>query len=100
LTATGLAIGTPAYMSPEQATGDPNVDHRTDIYAFGCLAYELLAGAAPFAGRSIPQMVAAHITEAPDPVERRRPAISFGLAALVARCLAKDPADRPQTANH
>ena len=99
LTGTGLAIGTPAYMSPEQATGDPNVDHRADIYAFGCLAYELLAGAPPFAGRGIPQIVAAHITEDPDPVERRRPAVPFELASLVARCLAKDPADRPQSAN-
>jgi serine/threonine-protein kinase len=96
LTGTGLAIGTPAYMSPEQATGDANTDHRADIYSFGCLAYELLAGSAPFAGRTPQQTVAAQITEHPDPVERRRPAVPWQLSALVARCLAKNPADRPQ----
>ena len=98
LTGTGLAIGTPAYMSPEQATGDRSADHRTDIYAFGCLAYELLAGESPFAGRGIPQLVAAHITEIPEAVGRRRPAVPPALAALVMRCLEKDPADRPQSA--
>ena len=95
LTGTGLAIGTPAYMSPEQATADPATDHRTDIYAFGCLAYELLTGAPPFAGRGgVAQVAAAHITEDPEPVARHRPGVPASLAALVERCLAKSPADR------
>jgi serine/threonine-protein kinase len=82
LTATGLAIGTPAYMAPEQATGDPRTDHRADIYAFGCLAYELLAGSPPFAGRPAHAMIAAHASESPDPVERRRPAVPRQAAPL------------------
>jgi serine/threonine-protein kinase len=99
LTATGITVGTPAYMAPEQASADPKVDHRADIYSFGCLAYELLTGAAPFAGRSPQAMIKAHLTEDPDPVERRRTTVSWPLAALVARCLAKNPADRPQSAS-
>jgi serine/threonine-protein kinase len=99
LTATGLAIGTPAYMAPEQATGDPRTDHRADIYAFGCLAYELLAGSPPFVGRPAHAMIAAHASESPDPVERRRPAVPWQAATLVNRCLAKNPADRPQNAS-
>ncbi len=98
LTGTGLAIGTPLYMAPEQASGDPNVDHRADIYAFGCLAYELFSGTAPFYGRTPSATIAAHLTEAPDPVERRRPAVPWQVATLVNRCLAKNPADRPQNA--
>ena len=99
VTATGIALGTPAYMSPEQAAADPGVDHRADIYAFGCLAYEVLTGSPPFAGRRAQAMAAAHATEAPDSVERRRPAVSPPLAALVMRCLEKRPADRPQRAS-
>ncbi len=98
LTATGLAVGTPGYIAPEQASGDPQTDHRADIYSFGCLAYELFSGSAPFAGRSPHQTIAAQMTETPDPVERRRPALSPQLAALVTRCLAKSAADRPQSA--
>ena len=98
LTATGIALGTPAYMAPEQASGESDVDQRADIYAFGCLAYELLTGGAPFAGRTAQQLIAAHLTAAPDPVERRRPAVPPELASLVARCLEKNPADRPQDA--
>jgi serine/threonine-protein kinase len=98
MTGTGISVGTPAYMSPEQATADPRVDHRADIYAFGCLAYELLTGTPLFAGRSPQAMIAAHITESPEPLERRRASVPQPLAALVARCLAKNPADRPQRA--
>ena len=98
LTGTGMTLGTPAYMAPEQATGDPRIDHRVDIYAFGCLAYELLTGAPPFAGRSMQAAIAAHIAEAPVPVERQRAGVPQSLASLVARCLAKNPADRPQSA--
>ncbi|MDP9203621.1 MAG: tetratricopeptide repeat protein, partial [Gemmatimonadota bacterium] len=98
LTGLGISLGTPAYMAPEQATADPLVDHRADIYAFGVMAYEMLTGALPFVGRSIQATLAAHAIEKPEPVERRRPGIPPALAALVMRCLEKRPADRQQTA--
>ncbi|MDF3052631.1 MAG: protein kinase [Geminicoccaceae bacterium] len=97
LTVTGLAVGTPAYMSPEQATGSA-VDARTDVYAVGCVLYEMLAGNPPFAGRAPPALLAAHATETPEPISTRRPTVPGRLAALVMRCLEKSPADRPQTA--
>jgi tRNA A-37 threonylcarbamoyl transferase component Bud32 len=99
LTSMGLALGTPAYMAPEQATGDPQTDHRADIYALGVMAYEMLTGRAPFAGRSPQATLAAHAVEMPEPIERLRPATPPALAALVMQCLAKRPADRPQSAN-
>jgi serine/threonine-protein kinase len=98
LTSVGIALGTPAYMAPEQGAGDPSTDHRADIYAFGVLAYEVFAGQPPFAGRAAAALIAAHATEAPTPLERLRPSIDGRLAALVMRCLEKRPADRPQTA--
>src|SRR5204863_10114350 len=73
LTQLGTSIGTPAYMAPEQAAGDPDVDHRADIYAFGCLAYELLAGRPPFHGRSPQRVLSAHMSEMPQPVAELRP---------------------------
>jgi serine/threonine protein kinase len=98
LTSLGVALGTPAYMAPEQATASPNTDHRADIYSLGVVTYEMLTGAPPFAGRSAPQTLAAHVVEEPEPVERRRPAVPPMLAGLVRDCLAKRPADRPQRA--
>ena len=98
LTGLGVALGTPAYMAPEQASADPSTDNRADIYAFGATAYEMLVGRSPFAGRSSQQMLAAHATESPLALERARPAVPPALAALVMRCLEKRPADRPQTA--
>jgi serine/threonine-protein kinase len=98
LTQAGTSIGTPAYMAPEQAAGDPATDHRADIYSFGCVAYELLAGHPPFTGRSSHQLVRAHMTETPRPIDELRPDVSFGLAELVMRCLEKEPERRPQTA--
>ena len=98
LTSVGVALGTPAYMAPEQATANPNTDHRADIYAVGVVAYELLTGSQPFAGRSPQAVLAAHVVEDPEPVERRRPAVPPLLATLVRDCLAKRPAERPQTA--
>jgi TolB-like protein/Tfp pilus assembly protein PilF/tRNA A-37 threonylcarbamoyl transferase component Bud32 len=98
VTSLGVALGTPAYMAPEQASADPNVDHRADIYAFGVLAYELLTGQTPFSGRTPQGLLAAHVTELPEPVQKRRAALPSALAALVMRCLEKRPADRPQTA--
>ena len=99
LTQAGTSPGTPAYMSPEQAAGDPSLDARSDIYAFGVVAYELLAGEHPFAHRqSVQAMVAAHLTEAPRPLGARAAGVPQELAALVMRCLAKNPEDRPASA--
>jgi eukaryotic-like serine/threonine-protein kinase len=97
LTTMGVALGTPSYMSPEQATADPAIDHRADIYALGIVAYELLSGRLPFSGTP-QQVLAAHVTETPDPVQKHRPGISPALSNAVMRCLAKLPADRWQTA--
>jgi hypothetical protein len=99
LTSLGVALGTPAYMSPEQAAAEPNIDHRSDIYSFGILAYELLAGASPFAGRPVAVQLKAQVTEDPESLARRRPSVPAALAELIARCLQKRPADRPQTAD-
>jgi serine/threonine-protein kinase len=98
LTSMGIALGTPAYMAPEQATADPTTDHRADIYAFGLIAYELLTGQAPFAGRNAQSLIAAHVMETPEPVVSRRSATPAALATIVMRCLEKHPADRPQRA--
>jgi serine/threonine-protein kinase len=98
ITGLGIALGTPAYMAPEQAAADPAADHRCDIYAFGVMAYEILTGSLPFVGRSTQAVLAAHAIETPETIERRRPGIPRPLAALVMRCLEKRPADRPQSA--
>jgi len=96
LSQTGMGLGTPAYMAPEQAMGDPATDHRADIYAFGCLAFELLTGAPPFAEPSVHQIVAAHLTRLPRPLSDVRPEVPASISELVARCLAKLPDERPQ----
>jgi TolB-like protein/Tfp pilus assembly protein PilF len=98
MTSLGIALGTPAYMSPEQASADPSIDQRADIYSFGALAYEMLTGHPLFTGRSPQALLAAHATEAPEPVTRRRASVNPALASLVMRCLEKRPADRPQSA--
>ena len=97
LTQLGTSLGTPAYMSPEQAAGDPMVDHRADIYSLGCMAYELLTGKPPFADRAPARMLAAHISETPVQVASLRPDVPPALDQLVMRCLEKDPALRPQS---
>ncbi|HTA75004.1 MAG TPA: protein kinase [Gemmatimonadaceae bacterium] len=99
LTQLGVALGTPAYMAPEQAAADPTTDHRADIYAFGVMAYEMLTGETPFAGRPAQAMLAAHAVETPEPITRRRPAVPDVLASLIMRSLEKRPSDRPQTAD-
>jgi serine/threonine protein kinase len=99
LTTAGVALGTPAYMAPEQATADPHLDGRVDIYALGVLGYEMLAGHPPFHGLTPQQTLAAHVTEAPAPVSARRPGVSSALDAVLMKCLAKRPADRYQTAD-
>ncbi|HJU72717.1 MAG TPA: serine/threonine-protein kinase, partial [Gemmatimonadaceae bacterium] len=98
ITQFGSALGTPAYMAPEQVAADPNVDHRADIYAFGCLAYELVAGESPFAGRSTQQLLAAHLGERPIPLSEKAPDCAPGITTLVMRCLEKDAGARPQSA--
>ncbi len=97
-TATGLAVGTPAYMSPEQAAGSPDIDHRSDIYGLGAMAYEMLAGRTPFERRTVQAMLAAHVTDTPDRLGCHCDGLSAELEHVVIRCLAKDPADRWQTA--
>ena len=98
LTSVGVALGTPAYMAPEQAAADPSTDHRADIYALGIVAYELLTGHAPFAGMTAQQLLAAHVAQPPPPLTGSRPAVPRSLETLVLRCLEKRPADRPQSA--
>jgi serine/threonine protein kinase len=96
LTQTGSSLGSPAYMAPEPLAGDPNVDHRADLYAFGCMGYELLTGEPPFTAESPQRVFAAHLTEKPRPVAARRSDVPRPLAAMIMRCLEKDPRDRPQ----
>ena len=81
LTSAGLALGTPVYMAPEQAMADPTTDHRADLYALGVLGYEMLAGQPPFTGRTPQQLIAAHATETPVPLEQRRADLPAGLAS-------------------
>ena len=98
LTQIGTSIGTPAYMAPEQAAGDPDVDHRADIYSVGAMAYELLAGQPVFAGRTAPRMLAAHMSETPKPIADHRPDVPPSLGDLIMKCLEKEPGRRPQNA--
>jgi Tol biopolymer transport system component len=99
LTSVGIALGTPAYMSPEQAAADPTADHRSDIYSVGALAYELLTGLPPFSGMPPQQVLAAHVSTRPTAVSAHRPSVPPALASIVMRCLEKKPADRWQSAD-
>ena len=99
MTAAGVAVGTPAYMAPEQAAGDPDTDHRADLYAIGLLGYELLTGRSPFAARSSPhELITAQLVERPRPVDELRADVPSALADLVMQCLEKRPEDRPADA--
>ena len=98
LTSMGVALGTPLYMAPEQATADPHTDHRADLYALGAMAYEMLCGRPPFTGMTAQAVLAAHMTDAPDAVTKHRAAVPEGLNGLILRCLEKRPADRFQRA--
>jgi serine/threonine-protein kinase len=98
ITLVGTSIGTPAYMAPEQAAGDPNTDHRADLYALGIVGYEMLVGTPPFHGRAPQQLLAAQLTEAPPPIASRRYDVPQALAALIMRLLEKEPVNRPKSA--
>jgi serine/threonine-protein kinase len=99
MTGVGISLGTPQYMAPEQAAADPNTDHRADLYALGTVAYEMLAGAPPFHGRTPQALLAAQLTEPPAPITQRRYDIPPALSELIMRCLEKSPAQRPRSAN-
>jgi serine/threonine-protein kinase len=98
VTTIGVALGTPAYMAPEQAAADPHVDHRADIYAIGVLGYEMLTGEPPFVRRTPQEVLAAHVTEPAPAVSVRRQSVPPALDALIAKCLLKQPGDRYQSA--
>ena len=98
LTTLGLAIGTPTYMSPEQASGQSDVDGRSDLYAVGVMAYEMLTGAPPFTGPTPQAVLAAQVTQAPGPLAAIRPDLPAPLAEAIMRCLAKEPEQRPASA--
>jgi TolB-like protein/tRNA A-37 threonylcarbamoyl transferase component Bud32 len=98
ITKTGLSVGTPHYMSPEQASGMANLDARSDIYAIGCVLYEMIAGEPPFTGPTPQAIIARSLTETPRPLTATRQGLSPALDAVVARALARNAADRWQTA--
>jgi tetratricopeptide (TPR) repeat protein len=98
LTSLGVALGTPAYMAPEQAAANPNIDHRADIYAVGVLAYEMLSSQPPFTGPNPQAILSAHVMETPPAVTTHREAVPGALNEFVMRCLEKKPADRWQRA--
>ena len=99
LTGTGLAIGTPAYMSPEQAMGEENVDGRSDVYALGCVVYETVSGRPPFEGSTPQALLAKHAVEAVPGLRANDPAIPVFVERAVEKALAKSPADRFQSAS-
>jgi serine/threonine-protein kinase len=94
LTATGMAIGTPAYMSPEQSAGDKAIDGRSDLYSLGVVGYQMLCGQTPFVASNTPSMLVKHLSERPIPVDERWPDLPPDLSRAVMMCLEKDPADR------
>src|SRR5690606_23627283 len=94
LTATGMAIGTPAYMSPEQSAGDNQIERRSDLSSLGVVGYQMLAGEPPFVANSTPALLVKHISEMPTPVSQRVPDVPPDLASIVMRLLEKDPARR------
>jgi serine/threonine-protein kinase len=99
LTATGIAIGTPTYMSPEQAAGERTIDGRSDLYSLGILGYQMLTGEPPFIANSTPAILVKHISERPTPIEQRRADVPLDLASVIMTLLEKDPANRFPNAN-
>jgi serine/threonine-protein kinase len=98
MTSTGMAIGTPAYMAPEQLAGDPTADHRLDIYALGLLSYEMLSGQSPFAAPTAQGVLAAVLTREPKPLHELRKDVPKKLSAIIMQCLSKVPGGRPPSA--
>lgn len=94
LTQTGVAVGTPAFMSPEQATGDREIDGRSDVYSLGIIGYLMLAGKLPFEAASTPAMLMKHVSDTPPPLRAARPDAPLVLVEIIERCLAKRPQDR------
>lgn len=94
LTATGLSVGTPGYMSPEQIAGSRDIDSRSDVYSLAVVAYEMLSGRAPFGGTTPQAVLAANLSENPSPLHELRAEVPVGLSALLGRALSKDPSDR------
>jgi serine/threonine-protein kinase len=99
LTGTGMPLGTPAYMSPEQITGAAEADPRADLYCLGCVLHEMLTGQPPFVGPSVVHLLRAHMTEPPPPPSRRRASVPPGVDRVVVKALAKDPNARHQSAD-
>jgi len=98
LTETGLAVGTPAYMSPEQGMGEAGLDARSDVYALGCVLYEMLAGEPPFTGPTAQAVIAKRLAESPPPISTVRDGVPPGVEAALNKALARTPADRFRTA--
>jgi len=98
VTETGISVGTPAYMSPEQAGGESNLDGRTDIYSLGCVLYEMLAGCPPFQGPTVHAVIAQHLVDRPPSLRRSRADVPAGMDRVLERALAKDPTERFRTA--
>ena len=98
LTGTGLSVGTPDYMSPEQVVGDREIDGRSDIYSLSCVLYEMLAGVPPFVASTPQAVVARHLTDPAPPITTVRPGVSSTVAGAIARALNKVPADRHESA--
>jgi serine/threonine protein kinase/tetratricopeptide (TPR) repeat protein len=98
LTHTGVVIGTPAYMSPEQGAGSATLDHRTDIYSLGCVLYEMLAGEPPFEAPTVQATIVSQMVDPPPRLRKSRPVVPLGIEATVERALAKEPAERFRSA--
>lgn len=99
ITQVGMSLGTPTYVAPEQGAGDQSLDHRADLYALGVVAYEMITGHPPFAGRSPQKVIEAHARQLPEPLVSRRPEVPKVLAEIVEQMLAKLPEDRPASGN-
>lgn len=99
ITETGISLGTPIYMAPEQVAADPNVDFRADLYSLGIVAYEMLVGTPPFHGRTRQAVMTAQLTEKPPTVKQRRNDVSDALSQLIGQCLEKEAANRPRSSD-